>query len=147
MIIFDLTCNDNHRFEGWFRSAEDFVSQQARGFVTCPQCGSDAVRRLPSVLHVGSAHQEPSPQGQSASSPSSSQTVHPLAVLKAVVEQIVSNSEDVGTRFAEEARKIHYQESPSRPIRGQATSEDCSALKEEGIDVLHIPLVKPEDLN
>lgn len=145
MIIFDLSCSDSHRFEGWFRSADDFASQQARGLVSCPQCGSVSVRRLPSVLHVGSnAAEKPRP----AATPASAKAVaHPLALLKTVVEQIVSNSEDVGKRFAEEARKIHYHESPVRPIRGQATADDCSALKEEGIDFLQIPHVKPDDLN
>jgi len=145
MIIFDLSCGDNHRFEGWFRSADDFESQQAKGLVSCPQCGSSDIRRLPSVLHVGSSASEV--PRTTLSNSTSQEANHPLALLKAVVEQMVSNSEDVGSQFAEEARKIHYHESPARPIRGQATQDDCSALKEEGIDVLLLPVVKPKDLN
>lgn len=145
MIIFDLCCSDNHRFEGWFRSAEDFGSQQARGLVSCPHCGSASVRRLPSVLHVGSAASDS--HRQQAPTPVSVGVAHPLEALRAVVENIVSNSEDVGNQFAAEARKIHYQEAPERAIRGQASDDDCSALKEEGIDVIRLPIIKPEDLN
>jgi hypothetical protein len=70
-----------------------------------------------------------------------------LEALRAVVEKIVGNSEDVGNQFAAEARKIHYHEAPERAIRGQASDDDCSALKEEGIDVLRLPIIKPKDLN
>jgi hypothetical protein len=146
MIIFDLSCSDNHRFEGWFRSAEDFESQQASGLVSCPHCGSASVRRLPSVLHLSSGVSDTHRQTE-APAPASIEAAHPLEALRAVVEKIVGNSEDVGNQFAAEARKIHYHEAPERAIRGQASDDDFSALKEEGIDVLRIPIIKPKDLN
>jgi hypothetical protein len=144
MIIFDLSCSDNHRFEGWFRSAEDFESQQASGLVSCPHCGSASVRRLPSVLHLSSGVSDTHRQTEA---PASAEAAHPLEALRAVVEKIVGNSEDVGNQFAAEARKIHYHEAPERAIRGQASDDDFSALKEEGIDVLRLPIIKPKDLN
>ena len=70
-----------------------------------------------------------------------------MALYKQLVQAIVSNSEDVGSSFAEEARKIHYNEAPERPIRGQATPDECEALRDEGIHVLSRPTVKEEDLN
>jgi hypothetical protein len=146
MIIFDLSCSDNHRFEGWFRSAEDFESQQASGLVSCPHCGSASVRRLPSVLHLSSGVSDTHRQTE-APAPASAEAAHPLDALRAVVEKIVGNSEDVGNQFAAEARKIHYHEAPERAIRGQASDDDFSALKEEGIDVLRLPIIKPKDLN
>lgn len=143
MIIFDLSCSDNHRFEGWFRSAEDFGTQQARGLVSCPHCGSTSVRRLPSVLHVGSGASDGLREQRELAPPAT----HPLDSLRAVVEKIVNSSEDVGNQFAAEARKIHYHEAPERAIRGLASEDDCSALKDEGIDVFRLPTIKPKGLN
>lgn len=144
MIIFDLSCSDNHRFEAWFRSGDDFSDQLEKGLLSCPQCGSAAIHRLPSAVHLSSA--SPAPVAPARNSASEVPT-HPLAVLKAVVDEVIRNAEDVGSNFAEEARKIHYQEAPARSIRGQATADDCSALREEGIDVLQVPQIKAEDLN
>ncbi|MBK9447559.1 MAG: DUF1178 family protein [Betaproteobacteria bacterium] len=147
MIIFDLSCSDNHRFEGWFRSADDFGGQLERGLVSCPQCGSADIRRLPSVLHLGSVAPSPVVTDRKEAAQATVPTAPQLSALRAVVEEIASKAEDVGNQFADEARKIHYHEAPSRPIRGLATEDDCSALKDEGIDILHLPIVKPEDLN
>jgi hypothetical protein len=145
MIVFDLTCSAQHRFEGWFRSAEDFAAQQARGLVSCPHCGSSDVRRQPSAVHVAAG---PVTAAVPASTePTGAAAVHPLAMLKAVVDTMVRNSEDVGKRFAEEARRIHYHEAPVRAIRGQASADDCSALRDEGIDFVSLPLIEREDLN
>ncbi|MCP5269097.1 MAG: DUF1178 family protein [Zoogloeaceae bacterium] len=148
MIIFDLSCNDNHRFEGWFRSSEEFSSQQTQQLVSCPHCGSTEIRRVPSALHVGNKSAEiPRATSPQPAAPAAGAASHPLAMLKAAVENLISNTEDVGTRFAEEARRIHYQETPARAIRGQASKDEYSALKEEGISVIMLPSVKPEDMN
>lgn len=138
MIIFDLTCSADHRFEGWFRSAEDFGKQEADGMVLCPYCGSHEVKRLPSAVHLAS----PTP---AVGRPPESD---PLAAARAFIEDMIRHSEDVGTAFADEARRIHYHESPERTIRGVATADDCAALQEEGIDVLRLPRPKKrEELN
>lgn len=141
MIIFDLSCRDEHRFEGWFRSAEDFGQQQASGLVSCPQCGSVDIRRLPSAAHLvtGSSGQS-MPEGPTGVSAEGA-----LAVLKAVVDRVVAGSEDVGKAFAEEARKIHYHETPARAIRGEASAREFAELQEEGIDVVRLP--DPKALN
>ena len=70
-----------------------------------------------------------------------------IALYRQLVQAIVANSEDVGQSFAEEARKIHYNEAPERPIRGHATADECDALRDEGIQILSLPAVKEEDLN
>ena len=144
MIIFDLSCSNNHPFEGWFRSIEDFNSQTEEGLVSCPHCGSLDIRRMPSAIHLASTPAPALATGESSEAP---KVGHPLATLKEAIEQIIRGSEDVGTQFADEARRIHYHEAPLRSIRGQATADDCSALQEEGIDVLRLPTLKPEDLN
>lgn len=144
MIIFDLTCSADHRFEGWFRSAEDFAKQESASMVNCPYCGTHEVRRLPSAVHLAST----AAQQRSASGDQPTVTSDPLAQARAFVADLIRNSEDVGTAFAEEARRIHHQESPERPIRGVASADDCAALQEEGIKLLRLPRTrKPEDLN
>ncbi len=145
MIIFDLSCRDEHRFEGWFRSAEDFGAQQARGLVACPQCGSADVRRLPSAAHLVTGSPAQAATASAAAGGITAESA--LAVLKAVVDRVVAGSEDVGRAFAEEARKIHYHESPARAIRGEASAQECAELQEEGIDVFRLPDPGPKNLN
>lgn len=148
MIIFDLSCANEHRFEGWFASRAEFDRQQAGGLISCPSCNSTEIRLIPSAVHVGSgSHQEqPSPP----TLPRAPNRValpgqQPLAVLRQLVNALAATSEDVGTRFAEEARRIHYEEAPARSIRGQATAEERASLQEEGIDVIPIPTLPTAD--
>ena len=153
MIIYDLSCDNKHNFEGWFRSAEDFDTQIERHLVRCPQCDSANVRRIPSAVAIGGPPEparleqpsgEPARAGTTALMAASTQVA---AVYRQFVQAIISDSEDVGTSFADEARKIHYNEAPERSIRGQATPDECEALRDEGIDILHLPTFKDEDLN
>jgi hypothetical protein len=153
MIIYDLSCDNNHRFEGWFRSADDFESQLERHLVRCPQCDSATTRRIPSAVAIGGHHNQERQDGNAAASEVSA-TGATTALMPAgaqfasayrqLIQAIVNSSEDVGASFAEEARKIHYNEAPERSIRGQASSDECEALRDEGIDILHLPIVKDE---
>jgi len=146
MIIYDLNCDNGHRFEGWFRSADEFEAQLAQHLVCCPKCDSHDVRRVPSAVAIGGhkpVHQEKS-SASSAVMPVGAQV---SALYEKLVKAMIDNSEDVGTAFAEEARKIYYKESPERPIRGEASQDECDALREEGIPVLRLPSIKEEDLN
>ena len=142
MIIFDLGCPDDHRFEGWFRSTEEFSAQQDRGLVACPHCGSTDIRRLPSAVYLAA-----SAPAAAAAAPAVQAMPSPAALARAVVDHLVSQSEDVGSEFAAEARRIHYHEAPERSIRGQASADDYAALQDEGIDVIRLPKIKSEDLN
>lgn len=153
MIIYDLSCDNKHHFEGWFRSPEDFDTQIERHLVRCPQCDSAEVRRIPSAVAIG-GHLEPAraeqPSGVSARAGTTAlmaASTQVAAVYRQFVQAIISDSEDVGASFADEARKIHYNEAPERSIRGQATPDECDALRDEGIDILHLPTFKDEDLN
>ena len=151
MIIYDLSCDNDHRFEGWFRSADDFEAQLERRIVLCPQCDSANVRRVPSAVAIGGNHQpEPTPTSgngrvstATALMPAGEQVA---AAYRQLVRAIMDNSEDVGDAFADEARKIHYNEAPERSIRGQATADECEALRDEGIEIMNLPELKDEDL-
>ena len=151
MIIYDLSCDNNHRFEGWFRSADDFESQLERHLVRCPQCDSPTTRRIPSAVAIG-GHHDRKEQGDNSALPEAKGATTALmpagaqfaSAYRQLIQAIVNTSEDVGTSFAEEARKIHYNEAPERSIRGQASPDECDALRDEGIDILHLPIVKDE---
>jgi hypothetical protein len=153
MIIYDLCCSNDHRFEGWFQSAADFESQLSRDLVCCPQCDSAEVRRIPSAVAIGSHRVEQTPSSSvtpsgggmgNAMMPAGTQV---MAIYRQLVQAMAASSEDVGSSFPEEARKIHYNEAPERAIRGHATEDECEALREEGIPILRMPTIKDEDLN
>lgn len=137
VIIYDFTCDAGHRFEGWFGSASDCDSQLGRGLVTCPHCDSVTVTKVPSASHVHTGGGE-LPSGPSRK-PSAPVPPAELAAAMQRLRQWVSSAEDVGDRFAAEARRIHERESPERPIRGVASAEDAKALREEGIPVVSLP--------
>ncbi|MDE1141611.1 MAG: DUF1178 family protein [Paraburkholderia tropica] len=141
MKVLDLQCPDGHRFEGWFASADDFESQRERKLVECPMCGANEVTRLPSAprLNLSGARAAsdtpPRAQGEHAE-----QAAQWQAQVMRVMREVLENTENVGDRFVEEARRIHYNEAPSRNIRGVASVEDAQALVEEGIDVMPLPV-------
>ena len=139
MIIFDLTCTHGHRFEGWFASADDFERQAKAVMVRCPVCDDASVVRVPSAkVHVGRATADAPRVAEAAEAESETVAGLPDDLVRKLRE-IVRNTENVGRRFPEEARKIHYEEVPPRPIRGQASKDDADALREEGIDFASLP--------
>ena len=148
MIIFDLACTRGHRFEGWFASGEVFEQQQAGGHVRCPVCDDAEVARLPSA-HVAVSKGGPATVPAPAASPPPPPAPHATAGLPAEVvaklREIVRGTENVGPRFPEEARRIHYNEAPARAIRGQASPEEADSLREEGIDFAPLPPFLTED--
>ena len=137
MIVFDLTCAHGHRFEGWFASGDDFERQAKAVMVRCPVCDDASVVRVPSAkVHVGRATVD----APRVTDEPEAETVAGLPVeLIRKLREIVRNTENVGRRFPDEARKIHYEEVPPRPIRGQASKDDAEALREEGIDFASLP--------
>ena len=143
MIVYDLECDHSHRFEGWFGSADDYEKQLADKLLCCPMCNSGNVVRRPSASYVHTGEGDKSPRAKqdapSASVPQQYANVSPQMVAK-VIEYIVKNTEDVGQQFPEEARKIHYDEAPKRHIRGTASAKDVESLREEGIDVVSLPV-------
>ena len=159
MKVYNLSCPLDHRFEGWFASEEDCLVQQDKGMLACPVCESTEITRMPSAPHIAKSSTGKPVQSTElavASTDSGSVSGDVVALtgsdhtqLEAQVQaaflkgmrELMGRSEDVGTSFAEEARKIHYKESPERSIRGQTTLDEAEALREEGIEVLAMPML------
>lgn len=167
MIVFDIDCHDGpHRFEGWFKSSDDFAQQQARGLMTCPVCGSDNVAKavqaaklarkgnqLPTVAPTNSNAPVPiAPKALSpahapvAAGPLPPQMVELAQKLAQVQAEALKSSRWVGKSFAEDARAMHYGERDAEIIHGQATIAEAKELAEEGIAVMPLPFpVAPPD--
>ncbi len=138
MKVLDLQCRSGHVFEGWFASEDDFQGQRQRGLVQCPLCADEHIEKRLSAprLNLG-ATEEPAP----APAPAAAALPAPLqAAWLDLARKIVAQTEDVGTRFAEEARRMHHGEAEERAIRGQATADEAVQLLEEGIAVVPLPL-------
>jgi hypothetical protein len=155
MIVFDLSCTDGHRFEGWFGSSADYADQRARGLLACPVCGSAAVSKAPMAPAVpakGNTRAEvlpPEPARQLTNTPMLPQVKQALAALAKAQAEALKNSTWVGDKFADETRKMHYGERDEALIHGQATLAEAKALIEEGVPVapLPFPVAPPEKLN
>jgi hypothetical protein len=152
MKVFNLACAHDHRFEGWFGSARDYEEQLERGLLECPVCGDPEIRKLPSAprLNLSGAQQPEAaslsaslsrgPDGKERQSVTAPTPQQLQAMWMKLAHQLVANTEDVGEKFAEEARRIYYQEAPERGIRGVATAEEREALEDEGIQVFAFPV-------
>jgi len=162
MKVLNLQCSHQHSFEGWFASEDDFQSQLSRGLVECPLCADKSVQKLPSAprLNLGGrqdrdvstkhaptstavANVQDSPGGRDVTAvtgmPAGANEVQQAAFLRAL-RHVLANTEDVGTRFADEARRMHYGEQEARSIRGQTSVREAVELLEEGIEVMPLPL-------
>lgn len=166
MKVLNLQCSHQHSFEGWFASEDDFQSQLARGLVECPLCADSSIQKLPSAPRLnfgGHQARDTASTTQSQTTPTASTAISPLknavarnaqvemgrpdginpaaqAEFLKVLRHVVAHSEDVGQRFADEARRMHYGEVEARSIRGQASAREAVELLEEGIDVMPLPL-------
>ncbi|WP_293778305.1 DUF1178 family protein [uncultured Oxalicibacterium sp.] len=132
MKVYDLCCEHSHRFEGWFASESDFQTQSEGALIGCPFCGSHGITRLPSTPRLNLS--------QSARMEGGQELQNLQQAYLHAIQQILASTEDVGTGFAEEARRIYYNEAPERAIRGITTVQEREALADEGIDVLSIPM-------
>jgi hypothetical protein len=158
MLVVDLSCAQGHRFEGWFASSDDLSSQQSRGLLTCPVCGDAHVTRVPSASHVVLPSHSSRSSSAAATETASASVAGPAvgaeggkgpdpevvrqlqAMWLNTVRDIVSNTEDVGERFPEEVRAMHHGDAPERAVRGQASPEERQALRDEGIEVIALPV-------
>ena len=156
MKVLDLCCGAGHAFEGWFASEADYLGQIEKGLLDCPMCGNADVSRLPSAprLNLSGARAPSSetaavsgraPAGAASGGNASETAIHGNSAARFVeaVTELLRNTEDVGSRFAEEARRIHYGESEAKAIRGQTTPAERDALADEGIEVFTLPLGLP----
>ncbi len=155
MIHYALRCIDGHAFDGWFRSSADFDAQQSRGLVACPHCGTASVEKMlmaPAIKvsqekgRAPASGTENQPPAQSVGLVPEGPQAQMMRQMAEMVRQIKTEATDVGDRFAEEARRIHYGEAEERKIYGSARTEDVKALLEDGVPVLPIPDL-PEEQN
>ncbi|MBN9353246.1 MAG: DUF1178 family protein [Hyphomicrobium denitrificans] len=149
MIKYRLGCADGHEFESWFRSIADYDKQSRSGAVTCPLCASTEISKLPMAPAVVSARGNkgaPAPEQLPAAAAPSAPPAAMATALRAFKKAVMENSEDVGGRFAEEARKIHFGEAEERNIRGSTTAEEAQSLHQDGVPFGILPEL-PEDLN
>lgn len=142
MIHYALFCDNGHEFDGWFAGSEDFDRQLASGFLTCPICNSAKVSKGLMAPSVSTARK----QDERKALMMDGARKAALEKLKSAVAEIRANAEDVGERFPEEARKIHYGETKERGIFGSAKAEEVIDLLEEGIEIMPLPDL-PEDKN
>lgn len=134
VIQYSLQCSNGHRYEAWFKSASAYDEQQARGIVTCAQCGDSHVEKAPMAPNV--ARTDHDRVSLSANHPDAAKI---RDMLRAYRNKVVSEAENVGTRFAEEARKIHFEEAEARGIYGEATRDEVAELIEDGVEFLPLP--------
>lgn len=138
---FQLECKNAHAFEGWFRSNDDFEKQHSSGLLECPMCGSHEVSKTlmaPSVATGRSKEKIAVAAGQVAQQ-------QMMAKMMELAKEVKSKADNVGEKFPEEARKIHYSESEARAIYGKATTDEVTELVDEGVDILPLPDVPDDD--
>lgn len=140
MVIYDLLCDSGHAFEGWFDSPEDFASQCQRELVECPSCGSLAVVRRPHASAL--ARRSSAAESIEAATGLAGQHARLREALHQAAAAIRAQAEDVGERFADEARKIHRGDVEPRSILGTATDREETALRDEGVPFVKIPMPK-----
>jgi hypothetical protein len=142
MKVIDLRCHNGHGFEGWFASEDEFLDQNGRQLIACPLCADTVIVRLPSAprLNLSGAREA---AAQAPATPAD-----PQALWLKAIRHVLANTEDVGERFADEARRIHYGEADERGIRGVASADQREALRDEGIEVhpLLLPVAFKEPL-
>jgi hypothetical protein len=154
MIVFDLSCAEGHRFEGWFGSSGDFAEQQRKGLIACPHCGSGEVVKAPMAPAVSKkGNQQVSVPSDAAVPMSTGKTPPEVAkALKQLAEaqtRALKDSTWVGDKFAEQSRAMHYGERETSAIHGQASMAEAKALLDEGVPVapLPFPVAPPEEIN
>ena len=146
MVIYNLVCKKKHAFEGWFPSFEDYQKQADKKLISCPACGTTKVEKVPHACAVHVKKEQPAvPAKKTPQAPA--QATPPTAaefkeMLLRVHHYVKENYEDVGSRFANEAKQIHKGQAEERPIHGTATVKEAKELAEEGVPF--IPLPKPE---
>lgn len=155
MIRYNLRCERGHAFESWFQSSSAYESQEKRKLVSCPECGSVKVERAimaPQIVSKKGSRAEPAPAASTevtapASTPLMMTQERELrAKLKELRDHVVKNADNVGERFPNEARKMHYGDIEHRPIYGEASPQEARALIDEGVEVSALPVL-PEDRN
>ena len=139
MISFNLICDNSHAFEAWFGSSDDFETQKKQGLITCPYCGSEAITKTLMTPNIGVKNNQKSDDQQQKHSVKMAPEM--LAKYREMQAMIEKEYDDVGSDFAEEARKIHYGEVPERGIYGKTSEDEAKDLLDEGIAIARMPVL------
>ena len=142
MIKYALACENEHGFESWFPDSDSYDKQALRGLIACPECNSTRVAKA--IMAPAIAAGRPAPTAPVALLDERQQRLREIA--RHLRQEIITNTDDVGAKFPQEARAIHEGEAPPRSIRGQATLEEARALIEDGVGVLPLPTL-PDEFN
>lgn len=138
MILFDLRCAQDHEFEAWFRDSASFEAQSAAGEIACPVCGGGDVVKAPMAPRLA-------PRRSAGASKAEAEGKMAMRVIEELHRHVRDNCDDVGNKFAEEARKIHYGEAEKRGIFGEATKAEAKELTDEGVDIRRLPALPRQD--
>lgn len=134
MIVYDLKCRKDHVFEAWFPAIAAFDEQNARGAIVCPVCGDSKINKAPMAPNLASSR-----AGDAVLPPQAAADEHLQKAMRELQQTVEAKFENVGDRFAEEVRRMHYRETDPRNIYGEATLADAVELKKEGIDFGVLP--------
>lgn len=146
MKVLNLRCSNGHGFEGWFASDDEFMEQNGGGLLQCPLCADSVITRMPSAPRLNLSGAREPEQTAAAATPGADVPAADLQALwMKAVRHVLAHTEDVGERFAEEARRIHYGESAQRGIRGQVDAQQRDELIEEGIEIIALPIPRALD--
>ena len=137
MIAFDLECSQGHIFEGWFNNLKSFEEQNAKKLVSCPYCDDTNIRKVISPVTMKTSSQTDDDKGN--------MSINYRRLAREIVDYVNKNYDEVGPDFAKEALKMHYGVTDKRNIKGSATAEEETTMKEEGIEFFKIPIVKIDD--
>ena len=140
VIVFNLVCGNDHPFEGWFASAAEFERQQQSTLLSCPTCGSSQINKTLHAPYVNTGSAQPPSRREPQANDGVEQYANVADPVSQLIEQLIANTQDVGDAFPEEARRIHYKEAPERRIRGNASRDDVVEMREEGIEVIALPI-------
>ena len=149
MIVYDLKCGTGHRFEGWFASAVDFSAQQEDGRLACPSCADGRIERMLSAprINMGAVEKPQLPVPAEGGTEGKDAFALAQMLYSRMLDELLTRSEDVGTAFPEQARRIFYDEAPARAIRGVATQQEHEEMVEEGIPIARLPVPPRNRLN
>ncbi len=142
MKVLNLRCAGGHLFEGWFGSDDDFIAQNGRGAIECPMCADRIIARMPQAprLNLSGAGSSKEPPAENAVEAKPDPAVEMQSRWLQLARHVLQTTEDVGDRFPDEARRMHYGEIGERGIRGRATADERRELLDEGIEVVPLPL-------
>ncbi len=146
MIRYDLICDKGHEFDGWFSNSDAYDQQEKRGLVSCTHCGTNKIQKQLMAPGIPAKSNRKSDRQTMTAGPADPRYAEMVRLMRDYKKHVEATSENVGENFAEEARKMHFNEKEKRGIYGQTSPQEAVELLEEGIEIQPLPVL-PEDGN